>query len=46
LAKGGDYTIETIIGHNEVKNYNGEVVLVPFIDGYSTTDIIEKIKSI
>lgn len=46
LAKGGDYTIETIIGHKQVKNYNGEVVLVPFIDGYSTTDIIEKIKSI
>ena len=46
LAKGGDYKIETIIGYKEVKNYNGKVVLVPFIDGYSTTNIIEKIKSI
>ena len=46
LAKGGDYKIETIIGHKEVQDYNGEVTLVPFIDGYSTTSIIEKIKSI
>ena len=46
LAKGGDYKIETIIGHKEVQDYNGEVKLVPFIDGYSTTSIIEKIKSV
>ena len=36
----------TLNGHKEVQYYNGEVTLVPFIDGYSTTSIIEKIKSI
>ena len=45
LAKGGDYEIETIVGHKIVQNNGGEVVLVPFIDGYSSTNIIDKIKN-
>ena len=45
LAKGGDYEIETIVGHKIVQNNGGEVVLVPFIDGYSSTTIIDKIKN-
>ena len=44
LAKGGDYEIETIVGHEIIKNNGGEVILVPFVDGFSSTTIIEKIK--
>ena len=45
LAKGGDYEIETIVGHEIVQNNGGEVILVPFVDGFSSTTIIEKIKN-
>ncbi len=45
LAKGGDYDIETIIGHEIIQNIGGEVILVPFVDGFSSTNIIEKIKN-
>ena len=45
LAKGGDYDISTIVGNEVVKNNGGEVILVPFVDGFSSTDIIERIKN-
>ena len=45
LAKGGDYEIEAIVGHEIVQNNGGEVILVPFIDGFSSTTIIDKIKN-
>ena len=45
LVKGGDYEIETIVGHKIVQNNGGQVILVPFIDGYSSTTIIDKIKN-
>ena len=44
LAKGGDYEIETIVGHEIVQKNGGKVILVPFVDGFSSTTIIEKIK--
>ena len=44
LAKGGDYEIETIVGHQIIQNNGGEVRLVPFVDGFSSTKIIDKIK--
>ncbi len=43
LVKGGDYTPETVVGRDEVEAYGGEVALVPFIDGFSTTDIIDSV---
>ena len=45
LVKGGDYTIETIVGANEVLANNGKVEVIPFLEGHSSTSIIEKIKS-
>ena len=45
LAKGGDYEIENIVGHEIVQQNGGKVKLVPFIDGYSSTSIIKKIKN-
>ena len=45
LAKSGDYEISTIVGHKVVQENGGQVILVPFIDGFSSTTIIEKIKN-
>jgi len=44
LAKGGDYEINTIVGHKVVQENGGQVILVPFVDGFSSTAIIDKIK--
>ena len=44
LAKGGDYKIEEIAGHKIIKETGGEVKLIPFVEGYSSTQIIKKIK--
>ena len=44
LAKGGDYKVTEIVGHEVVLENGGEVILVPFIDGLSSTNIVEKIK--
>ena len=43
LVKGGDYTREGVVGHEVVESYGGRVELVEFVDGKSTTGIIEKI---
>jgi len=45
LVKGGDYTFETIVGANEVTQYGGEVKVIPFLEGYSSTAVINKILS-
>ncbi|WP_067014482.1 bifunctional D-glycero-beta-D-manno-heptose-7-phosphate kinase/D-glycero-beta-D-manno-heptose 1-phosphate adenylyltransferase HldE [Marinomonas spartinae] len=42
LVKGGDYTIDTIVGAQHVLDHGGEVKVLTFVDGYSTTSIIEK----
>lgn len=44
LVKGGDYTIDKIIGADFVLGYGGEVKTIPFVDGYSTSSIIGHIK--
>lgn len=44
LVKGGDYKPEEIVGYDIVKNNGGEVKIIDFIKGYSTTAIIEKIR--
>jgi D-glycero-beta-D-manno-heptose 1-phosphate adenylyltransferase len=45
LVKGGDWPIEKIVGHEEVIATGGQVLSLSFLDGYSTTNIINKIKS-
>ena len=44
LVKGGDYTIEQIVGAKEVIANGGRVVINPIIEGLSTTAIIEAMK--
>jgi D-glycero-beta-D-manno-heptose 1-phosphate adenylyltransferase len=44
LVKGGDYTVEQIAGAQEVIANGGEVKIVPILEGFSTTGIIERMK--
>ena len=46
LAKGGDYTAETIVGATEVIGWGGSVAVIPFVDGFSTTRLESKILSL
>lgn len=44
LVKGGDYSNEYVVGTDEVKARGGELVLIPFVEGKSTTNIIKRIQ--
>ena len=44
LVKGGDYTIDTIVGAKEVMANGGRVVINPVVEGFSTTKIIGKMQ--
>ncbi|MEI8356684.1 MAG: D-glycero-beta-D-manno-heptose 1-phosphate adenylyltransferase, partial [Deltaproteobacteria bacterium] len=43
LVKGADYTPDQVVGRELLESYGGRVELVEFVDGKSTTNIIEKI---
>jgi rfaE bifunctional protein nucleotidyltransferase chain/domain len=43
LVKGGDYTPDTIVGADVVKTNGGRVEVIPFVNGFSTSSIINKI---
>jgi len=45
LVKGGDYTIEQIVGAPEVQSWGGSVEVLAFVEGYSTTAYESKIKA-
>jgi rfaE bifunctional protein nucleotidyltransferase chain/domain len=45
LVKGADYTIDKIIGHEIVLANNGSVETITFLEGYSSSRIINKIKN-
>jgi rfaE bifunctional protein nucleotidyltransferase chain/domain len=44
LAKGGDWKKGDIVGSEFVESYGGQVKIIPYINGFSTTDIIERSK--
>ncbi len=44
LVKGGDYTVEQIVGSKQVIEAGGRVVINPIVEGFSTTGIIQHIK--
>ncbi|MBC7652145.1 MAG: D-glycero-beta-D-manno-heptose 1-phosphate adenylyltransferase, partial [Deinococcales bacterium] len=46
IVKGGDYTIEQIVGAKEVIANGGRVVINNIVDGFSTTGIIAKIRKL
>jgi D-beta-D-heptose 7-phosphate kinase/D-beta-D-heptose 1-phosphate adenosyltransferase len=43
LVKGGDYDLDGVVGRELVESYGGRVELIQFVDGSSTTHIINKI---
>ena len=45
LTKGGDYQPENIAGGDVVKSNGGQIVIIKYVDGKSTTNIIEKMKN-
>lgn len=45
LVKGGDYTDDGIVGAAEVRSWGGEVRIVPFLPGYSTSEIVSRLRN-
>lgn len=45
LVKGGDYTVETVVGHEEVLASGGRVEIIPTVEGFSTSNIVMKLTS-
>ena len=45
LVKGGDYQLDEIVGREVVLARGGRVVALPFVPGYSTTSLIDRIRS-
>ena len=44
LVKGGDYSINDVVGADDVREYGGDVRILSYLDGYSSSKIIEKLK--
>lgn len=44
LVKGGDWSVDKIVGREEVESSGGQVLSLKYIEGSSTTDIIERIR--
>lgn len=42
IVKGGDYNPDTVVGAREVQSWGGEVRIVPTVEGFSTTRLIQK----
>jgi D-beta-D-heptose 7-phosphate kinase / D-beta-D-heptose 1-phosphate adenosyltransferase len=43
LVKGGDYSLEAVVGRDEVEAYGGSIRVLPYLNGVSTTDRIHRI---
>lgn len=46
LVKGSEYSIEEIVGHEQVLADGGKVISIPMVPGKSSTDLIKKIKEL
>ena len=44
LAKGGDWSADKIVGSDIVERNGGRVAVIPYLKGFSTTEIIERIR--
>jgi D-beta-D-heptose 7-phosphate kinase/D-beta-D-heptose 1-phosphate adenosyltransferase len=44
LVKGGDYALDQIHGREEVEAAGGKVISLPFVDGASTTSLIDRVR--
>lgn len=43
LVKGGDYTVDQVVGREVVEAAGGRVEIIPFLPGYSTTDLLDRL---
>jgi len=43
LVKGGDYSLDEVVGREQVEAWGGRVELVPVVEGFSTTDLVKRI---
>jgi D-beta-D-heptose 7-phosphate kinase/D-beta-D-heptose 1-phosphate adenosyltransferase len=43
LVKGGDYSLDEVVGRRFVESYGGRVQLVPIVEGFSTSDLVRRI---
>ena len=43
LVKGNDYEVSKIVGYDVVTSRGGKVITIPFLEGFSTTNLIKKI---
>jgi D-beta-D-heptose 7-phosphate kinase/D-beta-D-heptose 1-phosphate adenosyltransferase len=46
LVKGGDYRAEDVVGGDVVRAAGGEVIILPFVEGHSSTSLIERIQTL
>ena len=44
LVKGGDYDIAAVVGREQVEAAGGKVVLIPYLEGYSTSELIRRMQ--
>jgi rfaE bifunctional protein nucleotidyltransferase chain/domain len=44
LVKGGDYRVDDVVGRAEVEAAGGRVVVLPFLEGRSTTSMLERLR--
>ena len=45
LVKGGDYTVDTVVGAPDVMQHGGDVVIIPLTPGHSTTGTVERMSA-
>ena len=45
LVKGGDYTVDEVVGRDLVESNGGKVIIIPLVPNKSTTNIIDKVRS-
>jgi D-beta-D-heptose 7-phosphate kinase/D-beta-D-heptose 1-phosphate adenosyltransferase len=43
LVKGGDYTPDGVVGKDTVEKSGGKVVILPLVEGYSTSALLDKL---
>ncbi|GMR12735.1 MAG: D-glycero-beta-D-manno-heptose 1-phosphate adenylyltransferase [Gemmatimonadota bacterium] len=44
LVKGGDYMSDEIVGADTVEQGGGRVVIIPYVEGHSTTELIQRLR--
>lgn len=44
-VKGGDYTIDQLPEAQAMRGWGGRTVIIPFVDGYSTSELLRKVRS-